>query len=62
LLSKSKNSAASNFAFPKKKEKYLHDRVSAYPRSIQVLNYKDWDKKDIQDRTREAKDLILKNL
>ena len=37
------------------------DRVSDYPRSIQVLAYKEWEKADIDKRTEEAKDLILKN-
>lgn len=60
LLSKSKNSAAQNFDFAKKKEKYLGSRVSDYPRSIQVLSYTDWDRNTIEARTQEAKDLILK--
>lgn len=61
LLSKGKNSAANNFDFEKKKEKYLKVRVSDYPRSIQVLNYKDWDRETIEERTAEARDLILQD-
>jgi hypothetical protein len=59
LLSKGKNSSASNLGFPDKKKKYLEKRVSDYPRSIQVLSYADWLKKTIEDRTLEAKKLIL---
>lgn len=61
LLSKGKNSGASNFDFPKKKEKYLKDRVSDYPRSIQILGYSDWERKNIDGRTIEAKTLILQD-
>jgi hypothetical protein len=61
LLSKGKNSAARNFDFPKKKEKYLKNRVSDYPRSVQVLNYPDWERKTIEERTAEAKTLILQD-
>jgi uncharacterized protein with ParB-like and HNH nuclease domain len=61
LLSKGKNSSASNLGFPEKKKKYLENRVSDYPRSIQVLKYKDWLKKTILDRTLEAKKLILQD-
>lgn len=60
LLSKGKNSAARNFDFAKKKEKYLKSRVSDYPRSIEVLSYGDWEKKTIMDRTTQAQDLILR--
>jgi hypothetical protein len=59
LLSKSKNSAAQNFDFEKKKEKYLKPRVSDYPRSVQVLQYSDWDKAVIEKRTAEAQQLLL---
>jgi hypothetical protein len=61
LLSKGKNSAAGNFDFPKKKEKYLKDRVSDYPRSIQILSYPDWLKTTIEGRTAEASNLVLKD-
>jgi len=61
LLSKGKNSPASNLGFPEKKKKYLEKRVSDYPRSIQVLQYNDWLIKTIIDRTLEAKSLILQD-
>jgi hypothetical protein len=61
LLSKGKNSSASNLGFPEKKKKYLESRVSDYPRSIQVLGYSDWERKTIEDRTAEAKQLILQD-
>jgi hypothetical protein len=61
LLSKSKNSSAQNFDFDKKKEKYLKSRVSDYPRSIQVLEYPDWDKAVIDARTADAQKLILQD-
>ncbi len=61
LLSQSKNSGASNYDFDKKKEKYLRSRVSDYPRSIQVLDYKDWDRATIDKRTKEAESLILQD-
>lgn len=61
LLSKGKNSSASNFDFDKKKEKYLKSRVSDYPRSIQILNYTDWERKTIEDRTAEAQKLIVED-
>jgi uncharacterized protein with ParB-like and HNH nuclease domain len=62
LLSKSKNSSASNYAFERKKEKYLKTKVSDYPRSIQVLKYKDWDRPAIEQRTKEAQQLILDDI
>jgi|WetSurMetagenome_2_1015567.scaffolds.fasta_scaffold92896_1 hypothetical protein len=61
LLSKSKNSAASNYDFPKKKERYLKQRVSDYPRSVQILSYDKWDKETILSRTQEAKKQFLNN-
>lgn len=61
LLSKSKNSAAKNYDFAKKKDKYLKSRVSDYPRSIGVLDYEDWDKSIIEARTAEARELILQD-
>lgn len=61
LLSKSKNSSASNRGFSTKKEKYLGPRVSDYPRSIEVLGYDDWDKETILRRTQAAKELILRD-
>ena len=62
LLSKSKNSSARNFDFSIKKERYLKSRVSDYPRSIQVLDYDDWTKDTIMQRTKEAVDTFLNDL
>jgi hypothetical protein len=53
LLSKGKNSAASNREFAEKKEKYLKKRVSDFPRSVQVLEIDDWTKEVIEQRTAE---------
>ena len=61
LLSKSKNSSASNFDFDKKKEKYLKERVSDYPRSVQVLGVAKWDRKTIEERTKKAQQELLQN-
>jgi len=61
LLSKSKNSAAWNFDFQKKKAKYLKSRVSDYPRSIQVLEYDEWLEETIRKRTAEAQELLLRD-
>lgn len=59
LLSKSKNSSAKNFDFQTKKDRYLKNRISDYPRSIQVLSYNIWDKNTILKRMQEAKDVFL---
>ena len=59
LLSKSKNSSARNFDFHIKKERYLKQRVSDYPRSIEILGYDDWKKETILKRTIEKKKKIL---
>ena len=59
LLSKSKNSSASNYDFEKKEQKYLSGRVSIFPRSVQVLKYDEWTKKVIEERTEEAAELLV---
>jgi hypothetical protein len=59
LLSKSKNSAASNLDFKEKKTRYLEKRVSDYPRSIQILQVPKWTEKVIKARTEEAANGIL---
>lgn len=53
---------AKNYDFEKKKEKYLKPRVTDYPRSVQVLSYKDWTPDVLKKRQEEALDLIVKNL
>jgi hypothetical protein len=51
LLSKGKNSAASNKDFADKKETYLKKRVSDFPRSVQVLADSEWTRAVIEERT-----------
>ncbi|WP_375284859.1 HNH endonuclease family protein, partial [Marinicauda pacifica] len=62
LLSKGKNSSASNKPFSEKKSAYLKDRVSAFPRSIQVLDYEKWTQDDIIQRTQAARQSLLSAL
>ncbi|HJS45075.1 MAG TPA: DUF262 domain-containing HNH endonuclease family protein [Rhizomicrobium sp.] len=62
LISKSRNSAASNLPFDVKKEKYLKPRVSDYPRSMQVVGYPDWTPEVIQKRTEEVRKIFLNDI
>ena len=59
LLSKGKNSAASNRDFSEKKESYLKKRVSDFPRSMQVLGVDEWTRQTIEARTEEFATKIL---
>ena len=59
LLSKSKNSTASNKEFVDKKTSYLAPRVSEFPRSISVLAYDSWTPQIIRDRTRQFAETVL---
>ena len=59
LLSKGRNSAAGNLELAEKKTKYLANRVTDYPRSVEVLGYDDWGKDIIEERTKVAADLIV---
>jgi hypothetical protein len=59
LLSKSKNSRASNREFNDKKTTYLKDRVTAFPRSAQVLSYAEWTAEVIRERTDEFARTVL---
>lgn len=61
LLSKGKNSSASNQEFSVKKEKYLKTRVSDYPRSIQIMAEPDWSIAKIKAKTEEISKMILNN-
>lgn len=61
LLSRGKNSSASNREFEQKKITYLKDRVSDYPRSNQVLLYNEWNKEIVDQRTSEAAALVLQD-
>ncbi|MEW5681471.1 MAG: DUF262 domain-containing HNH endonuclease family protein [Pseudomonadota bacterium] len=62
LLSKGKNSSARNFNFDVKKTKYLGPRVSSYPRSVEVLQYSEWSRTVIDQRTSEVKAKILQDI
>lgn len=59
LLSKGKNASAGNRELEDKKDFYLKPRVSDFPRSMQVLAYPRWTKKEINDRTDAFAELIL---
>ncbi|MES0811523.1 DUF262 domain-containing HNH endonuclease family protein [Roseibium sp. SCPC15] len=62
LISKSKNSTASNRDFEEKKSTYLTQRVSDYPRSNQVCSESEWTQETIKRWTDEAADIFLRNL
>ncbi len=61
LLSKGKNSSASNHEFSVKKERYLKTRVSDYPRSVQIMAEPDWTIAKIKAATEEISKRILDN-
>ncbi|KAB0586026.1 DUF262 domain-containing protein [Comamonas kerstersii] len=61
LLSKSKNSSASNHDFSIKKEKYLKDRMSDYPRSLQVTLEENWTIQKIKDLTEKLSLKLVEN-
>ena len=61
LLSKSKNSSAGRREFDEKKTTYLANRVSDFPRSVQVLDYPAWTADVIRERTEEFSALVLRN-
>lgn len=61
LLSKSKNSAAGRREFDAKKSTYLANRVSDFPRSVQVLSYAAWTAAVIRQRTEEFAEIVLRN-
>jgi hypothetical protein len=58
LLSKRKNSSASNYDFDIKKEKYFKERISDLPSSMQVLKYSTWDSKILEERETEICKLL----
>lgn len=62
LLSKSKNSSASNKEFNEKKSSYLNPRVSSYPQSMKVLGYDEWSREIIETRTRELANSFFTDL
>lgn len=59
LISKSRNSAASNLDFEEKKKRYLKPRVTDYPRSVQVLGYNEWTPEIIEARTDQVAKIFL---
>jgi hypothetical protein len=59
LLSKGKNSSASNHEFELKKEKYLKPRVSDYPRSAQIILEPVWTISKIKAKTAEIEGSVL---
>ena len=61
LLSKSKNSSAGRKEFDDKKDTYLANRVSDFPRSVQVLKYAAWTADVIRERTEEFATIVLQN-
>jgi hypothetical protein len=61
LLSKSKNSAAGRKEFVAKKTTYLENRVSDFPRSMQVLDYSAWTADVIRQRTEDFAERVLNN-
>jgi hypothetical protein len=61
LLSKSKNSSASNNDFEIKKDKYLKDRMSDYPRSLKITREDSWTIAKIKATTTELSKIILNN-
>lgn len=61
LLSKSKNSSASNNDFAIKKDKYLKDRMSDYPRSLKITHEDSWTIAKIKAATTELSQVILNN-
>jgi uncharacterized protein DUF262/uncharacterized protein DUF1524 len=61
LLSKSKNSSAGNREFDEKKSTYLKNRVTSFPRSVQVLGYTEWTSDVIRTRTEEFATTVLKD-
>lgn len=62
LISKSRNSSASNHDFEEKKKKYLKPRVSDYPRSLQILGYSEWTPDVIKKRTQEVGKIFLDDI
>ncbi|MBO6758735.1 MAG: DUF262 domain-containing protein [Roseibium sp.] len=62
LISKQKNSSASNRDFDEKKITYLTQRVSDYPRSNQVCSEEEWTRETIERWTEDAADIFLNNI
>lgn len=61
LLSKRKNSSASNYEFKNKKEKYFKGKISDFGRSLKILNYIQWTPEILKQRQEEIVDEFIKN-
>ncbi|MFG1854057.1 DUF262 domain-containing protein [Actinomadura geliboluensis] len=61
LLSKSKNSSAGRREFTEKKVTYLKERVSDFPRSLQVLSYEEWTPEVVRERTEQFATTVLQD-
>lgn len=61
LLSKNKNSRASNKDFKDKKELYLKPRISDLNRSLQVISYDKWDISVLEMRQKDIINKLVKN-
>ena len=61
-LNKKRNSAAQNYNFKKKKEKYFagSENVSSYALTSQVLNMNTWNLKDLEGRQKKLTDTLIK--
>ncbi|WP_053241238.1 HNH endonuclease family protein [Clostridium sp. DMHC 10] len=59
LLSKRKNSSASNYEFEIKREKYFKGRISDLTRSQKVLTYTEWTCKVLEKRQEDILKLLL---
>lgn len=61
LLSKRKNSTASNYDFEKKKEKYFKTKTNDLARSSKIFSYKKWNSEILKKRQEEIINEILEN-
>jgi uncharacterized protein with ParB-like and HNH nuclease domain len=61
LLSRGRNSSAGNLEFDDKKVKYLSNRVTEFPRSVEVLGVADWTIAEIAARTQRACELVIQD-
>lgn len=61
LLSKKKNSSASNYDFEDKKKKYLEGRITDLGRSQKILSESSWNPKVLNKRQEKIMDILKKN-
>ncbi len=62
LLSRGKNSSASNLEFSEKKKKYFSNRITDYPRSIEILNVEQWNVDILEERQKKAISLLTRDI